>query len=311
MTAHEAETPIESTVTPLTAGALIDATRVGGKEMLDKQQVLDTYNQYGAVLIRGLGLDRAGFVEFTETYLDQFMEYVGGANNDRGSAFGNSETVLTVTGGAVAKLAIPLHGEMFYTAPRPATLFFCCITPAAEDGQTTLCDSVTLWNSLPDDIKEVFRERKLRYRRVYDEAAWKKAYRTDDLNEVRRLCEEKGVAFAENADGTIETVHVCYAWHETPAGIGFINSVLVWIAREYIAGMDDSKLRFDNGDELPIDTIYKIHEIAQGLTQNIDWQPGDVAIVDNNRVMHGRRAYEDESRDIIMRLSLASLSSGA
>jgi alpha-ketoglutarate-dependent taurine dioxygenase len=32
-----------------------------------------------------------------------------------------------------------------------------------------------------------------------------------------------------------------------------------------------------------------------------------VAIVDNTRVMHGRRAYEDPGRDIIMRLSLETL----
>ncbi|MEM1315131.1 MAG: TauD/TfdA family dioxygenase [Pseudomonadota bacterium] len=308
MTTQQGRTFPEAPVTPLTAGALIDATGLGG---LDRGQVLDVYKEYGAVLIRGLGLDRAGFVAFTESYLDEFMEYVGGANNDRGSAFGQSQTVLTVTGGAVAKLAIPLHGEMFYTEPRPATLFFCCITPAAEDGQTTICDSVALWNALPEDIQAIFRERKLRYRRIYDEAAWTKAYRTDDLNEVRRLCREKGVALTENADGTIETVHVCHAWHETPAGIGFINSVLVWIAREYISKMDDSRLRFEDGEELPIDTVYKIHEISQGLTQNIDWRPGDVAIVDNYRVMHGRRAYEDDGRDIIMRLSLSPLPAAA
>lgn len=294
------------TVTPLVAGALVDVQRDASGQ-LDRKALLDTFHAYGAVLIRGLDLDRAGFVGFTETFLSSFMEYVGGANNDRGSAYGKSETVLTVTGGAVAKKAIPLHGEMFYTEPRPATLFFCCMTPAAENGQTTICDGVALWQALPEDIRAVFRERRLKYRRIYTDDAWKKVYRTDDLDEVRQICAGSGVQLTVSEDGVIETVHVCDAWVETPAGPAFINSVLVWAAREYIAGIQDSKLRFENDEELPLDMLYKINEIAEAVTQNIDWTPGNVAIVDNRRVMHGRRAYEDDSRDIIMRLSLSPM----
>lgn len=291
-------------VSPLKAGALLDASALRDPERLDTQSVRDAFRAHGAVLIKGCDFGRQAFVDLTERFPIRFMEYVGGANNDRGSAFGQSKTVLTVTGGAVAKQAIPLHGEMFYTRPYPQTLFFCCIRPADADGQTTICDGIALWNALPEDVQKVFLDNKLRYRRVYTDDAWKKVYKTDDLQEVKAICGETGVSFTEHPDGSVETVHVTYAWHDHEAGRAFVNSVLVWAAREYLAGIDDSKVRFEDGSELPKELLYRIHGIAEELTLDIGWEPGMVAIVDNTRVMHGRRAYEDTDRDIIMRLGL-------
>ena len=291
----------------LKAGLLVDAGELGQAGRLDPDTVLDAYDRYGAVVIKGLGLDRPGFVDFTETYTGNFMEYVGGANNDRGSAMSGSSTVLTVTGGNTLGQAIPLHGEMFYSSYRPATLFFCCQRPADEDGQTTVCDGVALWNALPDDIRAQFEQRKLRYLRMYRDDSWQKAYKTDDIEEVKRICAETGVEFVDHGDGTFDTIHVDTAYADTSAGRALINSMIVWASREFIAKLDDSQVRWEDGSMIDPALLYKVHEIAESLTQNIDWEPGMVAIVDNRRVMHGRRAYADEGRDIIMRLGLDPL----
>lgn len=289
--------------TPLKAGILIDATGLADPAQIDTDAIRAEYARHGAVLVKGLGLDRAGFVAFTERFVPSFMEYVGGANNDRGSAMSGSNTVLTVTGGNTLGQAIPLHGEMFYTTYRPATLFFCCQRPADADGETTICDGVALWNALPDDLRTLFETRKIRYRRIYKDDAWQKVYKTDDLGEVRTLCEETGVEFVDHGDGTFDTVHVDTAWADTSAGRAFINSMVVWASREYIAKLDDSQVRWEDGSPIDPKVLYAVHEVSEGLTENIAWEPGMVAIVDNRRVMHGRRAYEDSGRDIIMRLS--------
>lgn len=290
-------------ITPLKVGAMINAGTQNDPAKLDLDLILKTFDTYGAVLIKGCDVGRQEFVDLTERFPVCFMEYVGGANNDRASAFGQSTTVLTVTGGAVAKKAIPLHGEMFYTRPRAQTLFFCCIRPADEDGQTTICDGLAFWNALPEDIKTILQEKKLMYRRIYKDDSWKKVYKTDSLDEVKAMCARNGVELTELGDGAFQTVYVDYAWQDRAAGRCFINSLLVWAAREYIAKMDDSQVRFEDGTPLSSEMLYKIHAIGEEQTLNVPWEPGMVAIVDNNRVMHGRRAYEDEARDIIMRLS--------
>ncbi len=305
---HEAA-PLEAT--PLKAGALIDASAVRDPARLDVGAVQAAVAEHGVVLLKGLDLGRQEFVDLTERFPVRFMEYVGGANNDRGSAFKGSTTVLTVTGGAVFGQAIPLHGEMFYTQPRPGTLFFCCITPAAEKGETTICDGVKLWAALPQEVRDAFEARKVVYRRIYKDDSWTKTYKTDSLDALRETCRRTGVQLIENDDGSLETVHVDWAWRDTPAGRAFINSVLVWAAREHIAKIDDSKVRWEDGSAFDPAMLYKVHAVAESLTLDVPWEPGMLAIVDNLRVMHGRRAYEDRGRDIIMRMGIDSLSEPA
>lgn len=294
-------------ITPMASGALLDVNATPDPMKVDKKAITDVLDAYGAVLIKGLDLPREGFARFTERFLDSFIEYVGGADNDRGSALEGSTTVLQVTGGNAAKFAIPLHAEMFYTEPRPSTLFFACMRPADSDGQTTIGDGVAIWRDFPDGIKDIFERQKLVYRRIYTDKAWQQVYKTDSLDVVRALCAKTGVTLIENADGSIETIHTCYAYHDHPKGRAFVNSVLTWAGREYLLGKDDSKLRFEDGSELSKDMLWAINDICETHTVNIPWAPGDVAVIDNYRVMHGRRAYEDTGRDIIMRMSLSKI----
>lgn len=295
-------------ITPMASGALLDASTCPDPMTLDTAPVIDALKNHGAVLIKGLDLTREGFPTFTERFLDTFIEYVGGADNDRGSALKGSNTVLQVTGGNTAKFAIPMHAEMFYTEPRPKTMFFACMRPADENGETTIADGVAIWNDLPHDVKKLFETKKLVYRRIYNDETWHNVYKTDDLNRVRELCAQTGVALIENENGVIETIHSCHAYYDHPAGRAFVNSILTWAGREYLLGKDDSKLRFEDGSELSKDMLWAINDICEKHTVNIPWQPGNVALVDNYRVMHGRRAYEDTGRDIIMRMSLSEIS---
>jgi alpha-ketoglutarate-dependent taurine dioxygenase len=294
-------------VTPLVAGAMVDCSAVSGPDQLDYAAIVKAAEHYGALVLTGLAVRHEEFMSITEHLSPSFMDYVGGANNDREAVDGKSKSLLTVTGGSAARYAIPLHGEMFYTRSRPRSLFFCCIRPADADGQTTICDGVAVWKALPAWIRDTFETRRIKYRRIYARPDWQKVYKTDDLERVKAKCIMSGVELTELAEGRIETVLLDHAYNDTPAGRSFINSMLVWASREYLAGRTDSLVRFEDGSELPQEMLWKINEIAESLTFSIAWQPGWVAIVDNARVMHGRRSYEDDKRDIIMRLSADAL----
>lgn len=303
----EASAP-EPTIVPMTAGAMLDTGAVSDPAALDLSVVLEVYLRYGAVLICGLEMDRQRFLDLTNRMSGHFMEYVGGADNDRSPAFGGHQTVLTVTGGAVERKGIPLHGEMFYSGNRPAALFFHCVRPAEQKGQTTLCDGVKLWQALPPEIRRMFQDQPLIYRRRYDRDAWVRVYQTEDPDTLARICAESGTGLEMLTNGGIETTFSAPAYVDGPAGRAFVNSLLVWLTREHRGGKTDSLVRFADGSEFPRHVIRRIYRTAKDLTEDIDWLAGDVAIVDNQRVMHGRRAYEDPARDIIMRLSQDALS---
>ncbi len=58
--------------------------------------------------------------------------------------------------------------------------------------------------------------------------------------------------------------------------------------------------------ELPLDEalLLRVEAVAEGLTRRIDWKKGDIFVVDNTRMMHGREALStDDPRKLQVRLS--------
>lgn len=292
---------------PVVAGCMIDFSQPGSDEVDQKAIILDALAEHGAVVVKGLGLDRNGFVDWTDEMSGDFMEYKGGADADRGAASKERKNVYTVTGGNTAGRPMPLHGETYYTPHRAPTLFFCCMTPAKENGETIVADGVRIWEAMPEEYRKAFEAQRILYRRIFDEATWKKVYQTEDIQDVRDICAERGLELIENPDNSIETLHREYGYQDGKRGRSFINAVILWAAREYITGMNDSKARWEDGTPFDQKMLTDINDLAESMTYDIPWEPGMVAIVDNRQVQHGRRAYDDPNRDIIMRLCMEPL----
>ena len=50
--------------------------------------------------------------------------------------------------------------------------------------------------------------------------------------------------------------------------------------------------------------LVAIRDIAETATHEINWQDGDIAILDNTRVMHGRRAIADANRNLFIGMGM-------
>ena len=53
-------------------------------------------------------------------------------------------------------------------------------------------------------------------------------------------------------------------------------------------------MTFGDGGPLDERALGRLVEVADALTFDLQWQTGDVALVDNLLVMHGRRPYGGE-----------------
>jgi len=58
---------------------------------------------------------------------------------------------------------------------------------------------------------------------------------------------------------------------------------------------------FADGSDLDEAAYERLARLAGRLTVEVAWQSGDVLMVDNTRMMHGRRAILDERRLILTR----------
>jgi hypothetical protein len=55
-------------------------------------------------------------------------------------------------------------------------------------------------------------------------------------------------------------------------------------------------IAFGDGSDLPEEAMVRASELGDALSVDLDWQPGDIALVDNFLVMHGRRPFTGTRR---------------
>ena len=69
--------------------------------------------------------------------------------------------------------------------------------------------------------------------------------------------------------------------------------------------IEDQKVRLVSGRKPP-DPIADLRAATRSVTRGIRWRAGDFALIDNNRVLHGRNQTTDPARQIVMLSSYSS-----
>lgn len=302
-------------LTPLTEtfGLALDCE--GGS--LDDLDPIPLLQRHGALLFRGFEADIPTFKRFTEASCRDFSNYEGGVFRSGAlnrESVGADPTLMTTTGHTQG-FPISLHGEMHYLQTPPSVLWFYCQTPSAEAGQTTLCDGAALWEALLPETREFFTEHRVRYTRWLADGDWQTTSGTDDPEAARRACADLGMTMEPSAEDRSVTLH--FTCRAVRAGRWFVNSVLPtldaewafesgWIAENLgpsgARGRPPMVVRTESGGRLPEAVVKDLKAAAARLTVDIDWRSGDLAMVDNLRVMHGRREARDRNRSILVRM---------
>ncbi len=260
---------------------------------LNKESIINLFRSQGLLLFRGFEADVETFTRFSNELSTNFIDYTGGVFNRK--VINGDATLLSVND---FKDEIKLHGEMYYQKNIPLMLWFFCAHPASQDGATIVCDGKLFFDELSDSLKDLFSQKKLRYRGYLDKDAWRKRYKTDDLKVVEEICKSNDVYLQINEDESINLYYICPAIHPSRTGESmiFINSLLPAMV------ISPDVVSFDDGTDINDQILSELNEIAEKITAEINWQKGDILMVDNTRIMHGRRAFVDDKRDIYIRL---------
>jgi alpha-ketoglutarate-dependent taurine dioxygenase len=261
---------------------------------LDREEIINLFKSYGFLLFRGFENSVATFTQFTNSLSKDFLDYTGGIFNRR--VINGNATILSVND---FNDEIKLHGEMYYQQNIPLMLWFFCAHPASQDGETILCDGRQLFNELSSPLKELFTHKKLKYKVGHlDKEAWQKRYKTNDLRVLEQTCRSNNLLLQINEDESINLKYICPAIHLSRCGKYriFINSLLA------VKHGAPNAVCFDDDSEITDDIVSELSEVAERITTEISWKRGDILMVDNTRIMHGRRAFSDTQRDIYLRL---------
>lgn len=220
-------------------------------------------------------------------------------------------------------LVICMHNELCHTWRPPRTLYLFCVVPPATDGQTPITDGREILHRLGPTVRNRFRNRRILYLSSLPSLdhqprfgrAWQEVYGTDDRKEIERILERRSSRCEWQPDGALRT------WSEGPVTVPhpdtgedvWFNQLLLWHVTNL--GPWGQKLRrilgeegvptnafFDGGDPIGDKFVNDIRNLMWEERISFDWQTGDMAVVDNYRMLHGRNSFTGE-RLILLAMS--------
>ncbi len=278
-------------------------------ELLDKS---------GAILFRGFPVSSAQmFDDFSASFGYPNFTYKESLSNAVRINF--SERVFTANE-APKEVEINLHNEMAQTPIYPDKIFFCCLTPADVGGASPIMRCDRLYDALlvqaPEFINAL-EAKGVKYTTHMpgeDNAGsgqgrgWKSTLSVDSVEEAEARLTELGYSWEWQQDGSIKTITPALPAVKQASGRKvFFNQLIA--AYQGWAGVRENPskaLTFGDGSELPKQALELMCELSEQYIFDLEWQAGDVALVDNNLAMHGRRSYGGETkRQVIVALGAA------
>jgi hypothetical protein len=265
--------------------------------------------EHGALLFRG-------FPVATDQDFDSFIQYFGMKNFTYTDSLSNAvrrnrtERVFTANE-APADVAIYLHHEMAQTPIYPSALFFFCEHAAAAGGATPLCRSDVLLQQMQLQMPAFVRactEKGVKYTNTMPGE--------EDLRSGQGRSWRSTLNAADKAAAEAKLESLAYQWQWLPNNALRVTTPVLPAVKtlengrrvffnQLIAafrGWQDARniaqksISFGDGSAIDPQIMAKVIELADDLTYDLDWQTGDVALVDNFLVMHGRRPFVGERR---------------
>lgn len=266
----------------------------------------------GALLFRNLQLDGVeAFRNFASSFGGELLGYDFGSTPRTKVSSG----IYTSTE-YPAHQRIPLHNEQSYSHDWPLRIWFFCVMPARQGGQTPIADSRAIYQRLDPALRRRFEKRRLMYVRNFGnglDLPWPKVFDTDRRDDVESYCRAHGVSCEWKPNGELRTRQVCRASARHPG-----TNDMVWFNQAHlfhVSALDaetrETLLEVVPKEDLPRNVYYgtgapieesaldEIRGVLDEAQVTFAWSAGDVLMLDNMLTAHGRTPFVGERKVVV------------
>ncbi|WP_084960731.1 TauD/TfdA family dioxygenase [Thermoactinospora rubra] len=192
--------------------------------------------------------------------------------------------------------ALGFHAEDAYNPYRPDAIWFLCLFEGSDGGAPTgAVDGVRLLKEMSPRWREFCRANTLRFERHWAQETWQKAVGDATAEQVAQVLDSlPGFTHRFLPDGTLYTCYEAPIVVRTPGGEeSFSNTMLQALTEQTFYGMT-----LGDGSPVPRELAEHAERWALENEIQIGWSAGDVAVIDNHRMMHRRAEYHGKDRDL-------------
>lgn len=309
MTGHDNWVPFE--ITPGNTGA--EATARGLTAYLrGLDDLAGLLTRKKALVFRDFGVTPEELDAVMDELLPNRLAYVHG-NSPRTKVGKNVYTSTEYP----QEFTISMHNEMSYAYAWPSRLLFFCQQRPGTGGATPVVDGVRWLAALDPEVREAFKDG-VRYTQNLHGGmglgkSWQDTFETQDRAEVESFLATTGSTWEWKADGGLRVHQDRQAtikhpvtgdevwfnqadqWH--PAGLG--DETAKALAQIMPAEDLPQNVTFADGTPIPAEYAVQIRDRGLDSAVDVDWRTGDLMLIDNVAVGHGRRPFTGARRILV------------
>ena len=275
----------------------------------NRGQIQQLLNKNGAILFR----------DFDISNMQSFQEVVSSLSEDQMAYIDQSSPRTLLSDKTYTSTDHPedqvinMHNELSYSHDWPMQIMFYCLKNAETNGETPIADSRKVFGLLREETRRKFADKGILYVRNLVKGfglSWQDVYQTNDKSVVEKYCIDKGINFE-----WLEPDNLRISWTRPAIRIHPVTNEEIWFNHGFFfnaSNLDESvheaignkmmlpfNTFYGDGTEIEPEVIEEIREAYNQTKVSFKWKQGDVLLLDNMLMAHGRNSYTGDRKILV------------
>ncbi|MGB8509397.1 MAG: TauD/TfdA family dioxygenase [Pyrinomonadaceae bacterium] len=212
--------------------------------------------------------------------------------------------------------SIFLHNEGTYWMTWPLKIYFFCLLASPQGGETPIADTRKIFSRISPEARQGLIDKKIMYQRNFNQGfglTWQAVFQTTDRAVVEQYCRRNSIEFEWKDGDRLRTYQIrpAVARHPRTGETVWFNHATFFNVSTLEASMRDALLEMFDEADLPFNTYYgdgsaiqpsvldEFREAYKREKVSFTWQAGDILMLDNMSVAHGRSPYAGERKVLV------------
>lgn len=267
--------------------------------------------KHGALLFRGFNIYTVqAFESFVQSLQQDILTYA-----ERSSPRKEVHKNIYTSTEHPSEEYINMHNEHSYTNHWPLKIIFYCLQPSEHRGETPIADSRKVLQQLREETKSKFRSLGVLYVRNIGNGiglSWQEVFQTNDRSVVEAYCRSNDINLQWITDENLILKFVRPAIRVHPKTneevwfnhAFFFNILSLDVSLQQVLSKDLDRYMpyqtfYGDGSKIEKEVIEEIRGVYEKLKFSFPWRKGDVLVLDNMLMAHGRNPFEGERKILV------------